>query len=1201
MSTSTGPSVDQYRHELLTEARTLAANARRLTRWRAVVTWIAFVFVVGLALVLVDGFLRREELGLRVLSASILALGAGYTAYCWFVPAWRFSPSPFDVAKWVEDRCPEYDAQLSTLVELAELDANETRFGSRHFRESAIAQGRELGIRPDWGEFLNRQPWRMAVASLILVLGSIVLCIVIWPQSSALGLRRLVLPLSAAPWPRQDQLRFVDPPTAVAVGSQIQLEVIDQQMPFPESIEVELRLAQDFDSGRTTLIPAKQVGEVAIANLPPIDEGIRVRATGGDDVSMPWHTIDVVVPPDIQKYQFSISPPAYSRRTQRDLVGKRIQVLSGTRVRLDGQLSEPVASIDLDFISSTDPSSTSDGSAATLRARLAADQRSFSVSSNDQDWIASQSLGWQFVVTTKDQLRITLGDVWAVEVVQDAPPDVLLQEPPLYEMSAQAELQLKGRASDDIGLAEIALVAEPVQSPVPAGALNVDSETPDNIDTNQLNSSIEESSSSIRRKIWQREVNEAAPLREMTIDHLWKLAADLDLQAGTQVAIWLEARDTLGQIGRSQKQTYRIAEVENLLYAMQDMQRQLLGRIRNLADSQQHNQQLATRTREIAAESGQIEQQTVDALSSVAQIQSSLSKQLNSGYTSILEDLKSLRQLLIQNDLAESNQAIELGEVERALQDIARDSMPTAVRAAWEAHQGSRELLATDNTSADSVVPLMDASATAQSELAERLQTVLDQMSRSEFAQEIQRELVDVLNQQKRLRGEGDDLALQELTNSADSTLERTRLGLSADQQGLARRLDGMVIRMRETTSQNRDSSNLEAIQRAADALIERKTSFLMRRSAEETLEKDYSRAAATQVEVIETIQDALAQLGVGGASAGSLTQQAEQLRASSETISALAGRQSNIAEALENGVADPQETEAEQSQIRRETSDEADRMKSMGDQRSTELLEQATSSQQEVEAALASGQDNAAANSAREAAEDLQAAADQLMQRSNQVEREARQQQAFQLAQALEDLIEDQTAVVEQLDRVQINADQGLDELQQNVVREAAAAQEATRQTLRDVREKTNKLPAFDWTLEQTETDMSRSVAAAQRFRIDPEARSAARAALRKLELASEAIAETESSEPESTDEGDASSNQDEQQQRLVPPLASLKLLRGLQNDINEQTKTIDALRITESRRTTMLDQLSTQQKALGQQLERLLLEVSAASDTNQ
>jgi hypothetical protein len=106
-------------------------------------------------------------------------------------------------------------------------------------------------------------------------------------------------------------------------------------------------------------------------------------------------------------------------------------------------------------------------------------------------------------------------------------------------------------------------------------------------------------------------------------------------------------------------------------------------------------------------------------------------------------------------------------------------------------------------------------------------------------------------------------------------------------------------------------------------------------------------------------------------------------------------------------------------------------------------------------------------------------------------------------------------------------------------------------------------------------------------------------------LEQAAGAIKRPEEppQDPQNTDKSQPNSNDDEKSKgRPVPPLASLKLLRGLQLDVNAETKQLsEANSIMEKDRSQRLQQLSDQQQALGLQLEQILRELKASIDSNQ
>ncbi|MEZ6074164.1 MAG: hypothetical protein R3C56_00385 [Pirellulaceae bacterium] len=210
-------SLDEIRSELLDGAGRLAAAARRVMRWQAMLTCLAVGLAVLLLLMLGDMLLRREELGLRVLSLLAWLLVLGWSVNKWLRPAWRFSLTPVQVAQWIEGERPELEQRLSTAVELAHLPAADTRFGSSLFRDAAL-RAWSGGSAFDWSRHLEQRGLRAGTiargrwsdrGSMDCVADGNAIGFADWLCRGAL-------------WPHRDQLHILQLPTVVAAGSELQ-------------------------------------------------------------------------------------------------------------------------------------------------------------------------------------------------------------------------------------------------------------------------------------------------------------------------------------------------------------------------------------------------------------------------------------------------------------------------------------------------------------------------------------------------------------------------------------------------------------------------------------------------------------------------------------------------------------------------------------------------------------------------------------------------------------------------------------------------------------------------------------------------------------------------------------------------------------------------------------------------------------------
>lgn len=1224
---------------LLSDANGLASSARRITRRRAVLIWAALVLAVAAGLIVFDAVLRREEIGLRIIAVGVLLAVAALSAYRILFPAWRFAPTSLDVAKWIERSHPEYGEQLSTAVQLAGTLPSERRFGSLEFRRSAIRDWAERGLCPDWNSYLDASRWWRSVAVFLFTVGAILMGFVSWPEAGWLGLRRLAIPWSTAPWPRNDQLRFRNVPNAIAAGSELQIEVIDARPPIPTDIEILVREA-DVQRESAMVLATMLVGEMAIANLTGIESSIELRAIGGDDQSMNWHRIDVVRPPEVIESRFHVVPPKYSRLPSTEFTGGRIQVLAGSHVRFQGRLSERVRDLSLSlFVDDPGEPETADKLAAgkiDWQPRLADDHQTFQIgarSSGDPPpgWKATRPVSWQLQVRNEGDLEILLPQLWVMDVKSDAVPTVLLKKPLTKDLSADAELKLVGQANDDLGLTRIDLrvrVGDDLEAerenlsenPAPLTArgetgrgFRIDSAQPGAEPVPGKLGAGNES----KIPIWQQssETRAQSIPTQVEIDELWRLRELVDAGLGQSMTIWVEAEDTLGQIGTSQPQRFAIRSPDAILDSLRPRVEHLRERIHELVDAQRRNAQLANRTEELVAQAKAVDSESVDALSSVMQIQDSIRNQVSEGSASVLGEIENTLDLLRQNQLVASETATEFSDIHDELVRLASGPLDVATRAARQAHQRVRQAVEPDGASdRKDLERALRESSLAQEQALSGLRSILDRLAQSEALQQVQRDLIQILAEQEQLQSQSDEVHLQSIAGVRANELDKVKTLLSADQLELARQLDSVVSRMRALRAAGdaqatADSSppgmvgHAEQIQTAADILIDEQASPLMRRGAQDITRGQISDAVQTQKQVVLALEHALESLGLDSRRSTSLEDMAGRLEDSSRMLSELAGQQAQLAQEIRRSP--ERESLADfvdrQQQLRQQTGAQAEAasLRATGVNAMADSLTEAMRSQDLAIDGLQSENRTGSADRAERAGELLRQAAGAAARKSDELSMAAQQQEMFRLSQALRQLVDDQAPIVAGLQAaaVDLRGTPSRDPGQLAQIRELAAAQDAVRQRLRDVREKTSRLPAFDWALEETEDDMSRCVAAAQRYRVQPEALSAAQAAWKKLQIASQALEPPEKSGP--GEQANASQEDDKTNQRLVPPIASLRLLRGLQADLNSQTKAIDNAPHTLPDRSQFIKALAEAQQALGVKLQELLNEIAAASDS--
>ena len=432
---------------------------------------------------------------------------------------------------------------------------------------------------------------------LLLGVLALVAIVSVWhPHDLRLAVARMFQPWAHLPWPQADQLEFVSLPKAIASGQELQIEIIDRVPPLPLQIDVYVRGADASASSEVNSYLANNLSEVAVVTLPSIEQAIEIRAIGGDDRTMPWQRIDVAQPPQLESFRFQVNPPVYTGRPATEIVGNRIQVLARSRVRFFGRFEEAIQRIEVDVQHTSEASRLTDSNATNESAlstsllsdgsiTLDDDQRGFSIAVCDEQ-AQKSAVSWRLRVTTLAGVVITTPEVWAVEILEDTPPTVVLAEQELSQISTDALLPLRGNAADDLGLSEVAMrwQIEAAETTEPG-----------------------------KWQLWSASENEGNARREFVVEKTWQLESQIPLVAGQRLQIWLEAKDTLGQLGKSTPQTLEVRDSRDVLESIAGRQSELLEQVRALTEAQRRNSQLASRSREIIQHSDTVRREEVDA------------------------------------------------------------------------------------------------------------------------------------------------------------------------------------------------------------------------------------------------------------------------------------------------------------------------------------------------------------------------------------------------------------------------------------------------------------------------------------------------------------------------------------------------------------------------------------------------------------
>jgi len=434
------PTVNEVQIQLLADSRRVAQQARRAVRWRAVLWFLAGVTLTICLLLMGDYVLRREESFLRWLWPGLGILATLFFSRRLLLPAFRFRASPMDVARWLEKRRPNSLRALSVALELAEIPTDDSRYGSPILREAAMAEWISNSSQPEWSKIVQWTDVQRALLGLVCVLLLGLLLFGVWPESSWQALRRLFLPWSADHWPRSDQLELVNLPKIVGYGTSLQLELIDVYPPLPADVTFEVRHLNDQSDIRT--YPGQITAETAVTNLPPLQADVEVRATGGDDQSMPWQLVRVIAVPQWKSHRIEVSVPEYIRLSQAvnrlvatesdqgsglyALTEQRVAVPAGSRVQFFGELDRVVEAVAVASGSASKPAGALHSPASELEWTPALDRNGTGVrlhDKNGQPLRVDESIQWTFSFQLEGDHLLESSAPWRIEAVADHPPE----------------------------------------------------------------------------------------------------------------------------------------------------------------------------------------------------------------------------------------------------------------------------------------------------------------------------------------------------------------------------------------------------------------------------------------------------------------------------------------------------------------------------------------------------------------------------------------------------------------------------------------------------------------------------------------------------------------------------------------------------------------------------------------------------------
>lgn len=857
-------SIEQTRQQLVLETRRIVRSANRTIRWCAGLRWLTVVLATLLALALFDCLLRREELGMRWLQLLTWLCVASYWGYRWLLPALRFAATPIDLARWIERQRPVLAGQLSTVLELSQIDPRDHRFGSGSFQEAALQQWTQSSHVQSWQAQVDATPVRRSALMFLSVVLLAGLFGIVWPVESGLAFRRTLLPWASNRWPQQDLLQLHHLPDAVGHGAVVALEITDTKPPLPDLVQVQLRF-MDADQAEPLVITAQRLGDIAVANLPPLGRDVQVRAIGGDDRSMPWRTVRVLAVPVWNNFRFQVELPEYAQKsTARSLripdaqqlnsdgtyhvPRQQLQILAGSRVHFQGELNQSVQAVQLLPESDTVRSdqmrpnvqrsdATQDGS-QYISADLEPSGKVVSLQILPSSaWNQAPTARWKFQFQVDQQTRLTSGQDWGIEIQEDQAPVCELDEGLLPSVAVGGQLNLTGLASDDWGLQQVKAKMSFLSRP------DIELELPIAIHP---------------------------PIHECPVRAVWDFQAMAAAQGiavvpQEQIWIWLEAQDQLGQVGVSQKLRLTVETSARQLELIASKQTALGQKLRELQDAQQSGQLASRQLSQQIARADNIDQakrQSIqDTLAGVMHLQQSVQEQLFDSQQSVQMQLKQMLEALESNQLTGSEFIQHWQALDKMLQEQAENPARQAWEAAsqWQADLQSTNPNIASESQGDTSASRLD---TAQSQLLQALQQLVDRLNGQEQFGRLRGQLSAVATAQKALSKKVTDLQV-DLSEFGDNVLQSKWSQIADQQLRLASQLENWIGHAQHVIQEfGLSDSQKSRLHLATDVLIDGQAISIAGEAGSSLQSRNWSQSVEHQKRLHSNLQAALKHLG---------------------------------------------------------------------------------------------------------------------------------------------------------------------------------------------------------------------------------------------------------------------------------------------------------------------------------------------------
>ncbi|MCC9605337.1 hypothetical protein LOC68_23460 [Blastopirellula sp. JC732] len=1134
------------KHPIIQQVERIRNRAMRLVRLRALLWCVAALLGAICGIALLDYLVHSEDAGTRYFF-SLAAWGSCIAIVIYLLPAaWKWKPSLLSTAQRLESFFPQFRDRISSSLEFLESGAST---GSLQLQRNVVAETEADLQSYDLEAAVNRDLYKRGALVAIAAIAVASILAVAAPRYAQIAMTRLAAPWSDAQWPRVNQLQFVDPPSSVAVGESVSLEVIDGGGKLPDGVTLQVDRGDRIESLPMEFDFGKSVMKRTLAN---VTTDLRYRAYGGDDDAMSWRTLKAVDPPRIIDVQVTVVPPEYTE-WESTPSPRVILALQGSQINIAGKVDQPIAMARLHL-------ENSEGK-RTIPLKVGDDQLSLLSDPEQPFQLTASGVYWLEVETSGGLVR-TERDRFQARAVQDKTPELVWKKPEEnIFVTPTANIELAADAIDDLGLARVLLKYMNLRA-TDAGATEIELWTAP-ADA-QLAKSLESLS--------------ANPLPPVPVTYQWQLKDLQGLQPGDVLEATLVAYDRKPQEGVSLPRRITIVTPEQMEERIIAMQRRLITQLSEAAQAQAEARSETSAVEIAAGEGKPLGPQDRSRLQNAELRQRRVRREIADPQTGVASQIKKIQREMEQNGLDDPDTKEQLAALKAQTEKMASQELASIENKLGEA---KRDIELQENA------PPAERAEQA-SEMRGKLSETVQQQRNAENQLE---EMISGLSQWDTYRRFALDLRslrerqqdLQERTKEEQAaTIGKTpenldpaerseRKRLATDQADLANQLDRIQSRMREMEQQlaGKEPAAAETLKDAVEQQRQQAISQKMREAGVQLAQNQMGEAANAQSEVDKELGEMLDILN--NRRENRLKQLSEKLKEAEQELKELTAKQKGLQDKLKQAAKtqDPQERQRQLerlSQEQKNLQEQAERLaRKLERLRADKAASAVRNSAQKLEKAAdnAANDDAGASLEQQEQAErDLEDAQQELAEKQKQVEKDLADEQSQRLRQSIESMVTQQKTVVREIDRLrEIVGSRAPNEAEGESIRLVSQLQKGLMTETADFARTISKAAVFHLSL-TTAADLMRETARGLDARdlSDLTQRTADQAATR-LEQLLVAMDESDAEEnqPQKNDQGEQQGQQsggDQQgNQDGISQIAQLKLLKLMQQGVNDLT----------------------------------------------